>query len=161
MTKVATRRILVIDDDAFICDLFAEQLIAAGFVVDKARSAQEAMDMFVAHHYDAMTLDYNMPGMSGTQLHFVLSKGYGYGRKVSELIPQRLPPTLVITGNISEPRVQELKNAENVVEILEKPIKGRVLIDAINAIIAKQVLHEENRQRMVERLGTRLLKRSV
>jgi len=54
--------------------------------------------------------------------------------------------------------MQEMKNAENVIEILAKPIKGSVLVDAVNGIIARQQVHQKNRQRIVERLGPRLHK---
>jgi len=56
------------------------------------------------------------------------------------------------------PRMQEMKNAENVIEILAKPIKGSVLVDAVNGIIARQQVHQKNRQRIVERLGPHLHK---
>jgi DNA-binding response OmpR family regulator len=58
-------KILVVDDDPTICDLFARKFDAAGFVVEVAEDGQKALDMMRASAPDLVLLDRMLPGFSG------------------------------------------------------------------------------------------------
>lgn len=61
-------RILVVDDSAFMRTSIARTLTTAGFeVIGQAKDAREAIDKVVALGPDAVTMDFNMPGMNGAE----------------------------------------------------------------------------------------------
>jgi two-component system OmpR family response regulator len=61
-------RILIVDDEASICDFIAEVLNESNFTADKAASAGEALRMLQDRHYDVLLTDYHMPKMTGSEL---------------------------------------------------------------------------------------------
>lgn len=66
-------RILVVDDEAGIREIIQFNLEAAGFEVDCAASAEQALDM-LDNGYDLILLDVMMSGMSGFAMAEVLRK---------------------------------------------------------------------------------------
>lgn len=66
-------RILVVDDEAGIREIIQFNLEAAGFEVDCATSAEQALDM-LDNDYDLILLDVMMSGMSGFAMAEVLRK---------------------------------------------------------------------------------------
>lgn len=66
-------RILVVDDEAGIREIIQFNLEAAGFEVDCAASAEQALDM-LDNDYDLILLDVMMSGMSGFAMAEVLRK---------------------------------------------------------------------------------------
>ena len=60
------KRILVVDDERDLCDILLFNLHAAGFQVEAAYSAEEALGL--VHGFDLVLLDVMMPGLSGYEL---------------------------------------------------------------------------------------------
>ncbi len=61
----APKRILVVDDEVDICELFNRALSKKGFTVDTANTGQEAVRLATSQNYDLIFLDLKMPGMTG------------------------------------------------------------------------------------------------
>ena len=61
-------RVLVVDDDASMCDMLVSDLGEAGFEVTARTSPSAALDALVAAEVDAVVTDLNMPGMNGIEL---------------------------------------------------------------------------------------------
>jgi len=61
-------RLLIIDDDVKVHELFDYELTKAGYVVDKATSGEEGLARAEETHPDVIILDLVMPGMSGFEL---------------------------------------------------------------------------------------------
>jgi len=61
-------KILLVDDDAFLRDMYATKFIESGHQVDTATDATEAMRSIKEADYDVVLLDMIMPGMSGLDL---------------------------------------------------------------------------------------------
>jgi two-component system, NtrC family, response regulator AtoC len=61
-------KILVVDDDAAMCDLLETGLRRRGFDVSALTSAREALERVRREDYDVLVTDLNMPEMGGTQL---------------------------------------------------------------------------------------------
>jgi DNA-binding response OmpR family regulator len=74
-------RILVVDDEKSLCEILKFNLIQAGYEVDTANSAEEALAMDIAS-YDLLLLDVMMGEISGFQMASILKN-----RKTSALIP--------------------------------------------------------------------------
>ena len=62
------RRILVVDDEPFVCDSIKKILASDGHEVVTAFSAEEAMTAFRAGEFDIVITDYEMPVMKGDKL---------------------------------------------------------------------------------------------
>jgi CheY-like chemotaxis protein len=61
-------RILLVDDN--VLGSSARQMILSdhGYIVETARSGEEAWDIFQREHFDIVVTDYKMPGMTGVDL---------------------------------------------------------------------------------------------
>lgn len=66
------KKILVVDDEAGIREILQFNLETAGFTVDCASSAEEALDMLEDGGYSLILLDVMMGGMSGFRMAEVL-----------------------------------------------------------------------------------------
>ena len=71
-----THRLLVVDDEEAIRDLFGIQLRREGYSVSMAGSAQQAMDVLAAERIDLVLLDMHLPDMSGLDLLKKLRQTY-------------------------------------------------------------------------------------
>jgi two-component system KDP operon response regulator KdpE len=60
-------RILVVDDEPQIRRVMRTTLVAQGYVVDDARTGEEALQKLRDAMYDLVLLDLNMPGMGGLE----------------------------------------------------------------------------------------------
>lgn len=61
------KRILIVDDEHDLCEIFLFNLTAAGYEADVAYSAEEAISKGI-DGYDLLLLDVMMPGLSGFEL---------------------------------------------------------------------------------------------
>ena len=62
---MSSARILVVDDEPQIRRVMRTTLSSHGFVVNDARSGEEAIEKLRQERYDLVLLDMNMPGMGG------------------------------------------------------------------------------------------------
>lgn len=60
--------LLLVEDDEDTRDLMALALRGAGFDVQQAGSGREALDLLEAGPFDLLVTDYDMPGMTGTEM---------------------------------------------------------------------------------------------
>ena len=85
---MATKRILVVDDEASIRDLCMRVLTRAGFQVATASTGEDAVSRLQDESVDLVISDIRMPGMSGLEvleaakalypsIHVVLITGFG------------------------------------------------------------------------------------
>src|SRR5579859_248180 len=62
------RRILVVDDEPFVCDAVKLMLAFDGHQVETVNSAQEALAIFGQRPFDIVITDFAMPVMKGDEL---------------------------------------------------------------------------------------------
>jgi len=62
------KRILVVDDEEQIRDVYSQAFSRAGYTVQAAESAEEALDIMEDEQFPVMFLDLNLPGMNGVDL---------------------------------------------------------------------------------------------
>jgi DNA-binding response OmpR family regulator len=65
MLKLMQKRILVVDDELDLRDILQCNLEGAGYAVDTAASAEEALTLMMGTTYNLLLLDVMMGGMSG------------------------------------------------------------------------------------------------
>lgn len=61
-------RILVVEDEAALCDSITEGLRMDGYEVDPCRDGLEALERCTVEAYDLVLLDLNLPGMDGMEV---------------------------------------------------------------------------------------------
>ena len=61
------KRILIVDDEENIRFLYKEELEDEGFVVELAKSGEEALEKLSLFRPDLITLDIKMPGIGGME----------------------------------------------------------------------------------------------
>lgn len=62
------KKILLVEDEDFIRELYARQLTKAGFMVKSAPDGQGGLSMLKNEQFDLLLLDIMLPGMNGLQL---------------------------------------------------------------------------------------------
>ena len=71
---MASRRILVIDDEPIVSYVCARAMAAAGFVVDTACDAELAKSKVARNAYALCLMDIKTPGINGVKLYRYLQK---------------------------------------------------------------------------------------
>lgn len=61
-------KLLLVDDDAFLRDMYATKFKEHGHTIEVAETAERALDMLNTEKFDALLLDMVMPGMGGLEL---------------------------------------------------------------------------------------------
>src|SRR5439155_4554022 len=132
-------RILVVDDEEKLRRVIELQLSTAGFDVDKAASAEEALK--IVERADLVLTDLKLPGMDGLELLAAIRRQNSHA------------PVVVMTafGTI-EVAVEAMK--AGAVDFLLKPFSLDHLMAVIHKALEVRVLRDENRQ-LREELGRR------
>jgi DNA-binding response OmpR family regulator len=65
---MSAHRILVVEDDPFLSDLYVSALSMAGYAVTSATDAQEALDVLDEYGADVMVLDLLLPAHNGLEV---------------------------------------------------------------------------------------------
>ncbi len=117
---VKPRRILVVDDEANICEILDEYLSRDGHDVTTASSGEDGLRLLEIHDFDILITDLNMPRVSGWDL----------AHRVKRDSPATL--TIMLTGWGTN--IEELNSREPVVDrLLFKPVN----FARLSAIIAE------------------------
>ena len=125
--------ILVIDDDKDILQLYGLLLSKAGYSVDTAESAAEAIQKAKTRIFDLALVDIVLPDMQGTDL---LTKINGQNGKMRKIM---------VTGNASlDNAVQSLNLGAHA--YLRKPVKTEVLLK----IVKEQLRLKDEEDRMTQ-----------
>jgi PAS domain S-box-containing protein len=124
-------KVLVVDDEPNILTLFSFMLKQAGYQVDAASCAQEALAQLKENEYHVMLSDIMMPGIDGLELLELVKKDY----------PKM--QVIMITA------VSTIKTAEKALEngafgFLAKPIKKQEVLKTVEHAIKKHVDLNEN-----------------
>ncbi len=130
-------KVLIIDDELDVRIIVSEALRRRGFEVVVAANADEAVGHFLAGGVDMMTLDYRMPGMSGAELHKVLSHEFGAGKRTTGFVPRKLPPILVVTATPDAEEVTRAEFGEGIVGVLPKPFNIDKLVEMVEGTVGR------------------------
>ncbi|MCG8312091.1 MAG: response regulator, partial [Pseudomonadales bacterium] len=135
------KRILFVDDSPDFAHVVKEQAAMWGMDADIAYYAEEAWDKLVAAHeaqkpFDIVSLDMNMPGLSGVEL----------GVKMQADERFLIIPRLLLTALRQVPDTKTLNEAGIAVAI-QKPASARALRDTILKIITGHTSEREQRQK--------------
>ncbi len=62
------KRILIIDDDAYMCDLLVKYLAKNGYETEGAHKGKEGVEKFIKSEFDLILCDYRLPDMEGMEV---------------------------------------------------------------------------------------------
>ncbi|MDO8515392.1 MAG: response regulator [bacterium] len=85
------KKILIVDDDLYIRDLYSEILQGEGYEVDTAVDGQDGLEKILLTHYDLVLLDLMMPRLDGI----------GLLRKIRENENKNLVGEIIIITNLA------------------------------------------------------------
>ena len=119
MSNEQQKRVLVVDDDASICELLSSVLRRHGLQVDVASDGQQALDLLRETSYAVVLLDLIMPVLDG----FAVLDRMDEGRS--------LPVVLVVTG-ADRSAISEL-DPQRIHGIVRKPFDSEELADLVLA----------------------------
>jgi PAS domain S-box-containing protein len=103
---------LVVDDEEGIREIVQEGLTARGMKVEAASTAEDALALLAAKHYDVVLCDFNLPKLSGEELF----------NRLRERPAHVLPHFVFITGElVDSERIAQL--GKKGASILQKPFR--------------------------------------
>lgn len=119
-------RILLVDDDNFLTDIYSLHLEAAGFRVQVLNDPRQAIDTLYSASTDLIMLDVQMPHINGMELGMVIRQFEDY----------RYIPIVYLTGEYGiENRVTSLRLGAD--DFLAKPVAPEYLIEVLRSRIDK------------------------
>lgn len=119
-------KILVVEDEDYLCCLMKDILIENQYVVDIAVNAAQAKEMIDKNKYDLVCLDYMLPDFPGTDV-------YDYIRRKDKNIP-----VVFISGNIEFIHsINNLKASDENLDHIQKPFENKVLVNKLNFLCSR------------------------
>jgi two-component system KDP operon response regulator KdpE len=116
--------VLVVDDEPALRRVFRTSLAACGFVVEEARSGEEAVDILPQHPFDLILLDINMPGIGGVEAC----------REIRALAP-KVGILMVTVRDAENDMVRALEAGAD--DYVTKPVRFRELVARMRAILRR------------------------
>lgn len=122
-SELGTRKILIIDDDADLCELVGEYLESEGFEIDAEGSGDRGADRALDSDYDLIILDVMLPGINGFEA-------------LRRIRSQSTVPVLMLTARGEDvDRIVGLEIGAD--DYLPKPFNPRELVARIHAILRR------------------------
>lgn len=120
---MADIRVLIIEDDAELCDETAEILRSEGYDAKCVYDPEKGENLIERYPFDIVILDYKMPGMSGLEL---LKRIKAKNAKTKVIITTGKP--------FIEKLIEDEKLGHLVSRVIHKPFGHQTLLEAINNI---------------------------
>jgi len=131
--EAAAARILIVDDDEQVRGLLRRVLSGAGYSIEEAPSAEDALERTRENPPDLVLLDLNLPDRSG---HDVLEA-------IRSEPATRLLPVVMITGAASS--AERLRaQSEGVTDFLTKPFSAEELLPRVRALLLLKRFADEH-----------------
>jgi PAS domain S-box-containing protein len=124
ITPGGVRSVLVVEDDADIARLIERHLESAGYEVDVAASAEQALQILQWITPDLITLDLQLPGMDG----------FEFAARLAENPETRHIPVLALSVLQDEER----DAAVGILKSLPKPIDRQGLLDTVAEMLTEE-----------------------
>ena len=118
------KKILIVDDDAYIRDNLFDLLSDEGFKVTVARDGEESLKQLKTRRFDLLITDINMPRMDGIELMQKMKKA---GRK------ERI---IVMTGKPAGYKKRKNGDMPPVFSQLRKPFHMKKFLEVVAAAFA-------------------------
>ncbi|ALP53932.1 hypothetical protein Tel_12745 [Candidatus Tenderia electrophaga] len=125
-----TGTVYIVEDDAALRDALCQLLEEAGFRVQTYADGPAFLAQFDADCHGCVILDMAMPGLSGAEVQAAMTET---GHRI---------PVIFLTGHGTIPMAVQALQA-GAVDFLEKPVRGKVLLERVRGALA---LAEDRRE---------------
>ncbi|HEY0489199.1 MAG TPA: response regulator [Telluria sp.] len=127
-------RLLVVDDNDTSCDYLARTAALWGWQAQCASSGEQALAMVRAAsdgsaRFDAVLMDWHMPGMDGTRAMESIRNIAGRGRL----------PVILMANAYGRARLDDLAPGARADAVLSKPVTGISLFDTLHELLVARV----------------------
>jgi DNA-binding response OmpR family regulator len=129
MAESELRRVLIVDDDTAVLRIMREAFqTLLHWEVDTSPKPEYGFELALKKNYDLMIFDFSMPLIDGTLLFLLISKVYENSSPA-----RRVPALLLVSGQGSDERAQELLKEARVGGFLAKPFTINRLLEKVKA----------------------------
>lgn len=108
------RKILIVDDDPFACDILRKFLLGKGYRVTMTHKSDQVLAIYRQEWPDVVLLDIRMPGKDGLEVL----------RELKAMDPKS---NVIIVSAIREDSVINRAKAEGALDYVKKPINPHLL----------------------------------
>src|SRR5262249_35475344 len=129
MDQARGNQVLIIDDDAELCQLLSHYLLGDGFEVDTVRAGQQGVDRVLSRGYTIVILDVMMPGMNGFEVL----------RRIRA--QSRIPVLMLTAKGDAHDRILGLEMGAD--DYLPKPFDPQELAARIRAILRRSIQDQD------------------
>jgi CheY-like chemotaxis protein/anti-sigma regulatory factor (Ser/Thr protein kinase) len=116
------KKILVVDDEPALRDLFGEVLTRAGYSVETAADGVEALERLNADSFDLLLLDVWMPRMTGLEVLAQMRQGHS-------------PVRVIITTGDTTPATLLTAIREQAYRYISKPCEPKALVEIVQGAL--------------------------
>lgn len=132
-------RVLVVDDEPDIVEFLSYNLLKEGYAVFTATNGQEALDSVEKNNPDLVLLDIMMPVMDGVEACRSIRSNPTYNHIIVSFITARTEDYSQIAGfNVGAD------------DYIMKPIKPRVLLSRVAALLRRRSMNSEQKNQDVQ-----------
>ena len=121
----AKKKLLIVDDDPSLREIFRVFMETEGFEVDEAEDGVKGLEKVKAFKPDLLVLDLMMPNMNGAEVIKRLAETDVFARL----------PIVVISGFGDQAKEQELRKAKNVADFMKKPVDYKDLVTRVRGLL--------------------------
>lgn len=122
-------KLLIVDDDTFLRDMYATKFIECGHQVEVAIHAADALRILGQNHtFDLMLVDMIMPGMTGIELMC----------EVKRLLPDSKMKYIVLSNQGQEQDISEATDAGAVGYIIKAQSVPSEVVKKVEAIMSSK-----------------------
>lgn len=124
-TTPSTKRILIIEDDRFIGEMYRQALQIAGFTVEWATDGEHGLSAARDNYFDLILLDIMLPGKMGNEILHELKSG-----------PNPIKSRVVVTTNFEQDKESRTSMEAQVdAYLIKADITPRRLVEIIKDLI--------------------------
>lgn len=124
----ASKKILLIEDDFLLLEMYAITLSGEGYEVYKAADGRQGLDLIRKEKPDLILLDLSMPSVSGFQVLTDLKDS-------EEGAPGKDTPVIVISNTDERTAIEKCKE----LGVKEYVVKAKTNLDQIKEIVKRHV----------------------
>lgn len=126
-------QVLIVDDDQFFLEVYADFLTRHGFSVDTAASAEHALERCGVRNYQLLLVDLTLPDLSGFELI----------ERIRELNPAQ---DVIVVTSTNDVRTAVRAMRMGVYDYLVKPVEQEELLLVIDRLQERITLYDEHRR---------------
>ncbi len=129
-------KLLIIEDEDFIRDLYKRQFEKAGFLVDGYGNGKEGLQAAITNKYDVLLLDIMLPDVNGIEVL----------RQVKQSAAAKDMPVIMLTNLGQDAIIKEGFKIGATGYLIKASFTPDQVVQEVNNILAQQVLQQPQQQ---------------